>query len=388
MRSLWKRVFALRLAGPDVGPDEARQGRRKIEFNACLRECKERVASVSLLFDSEYHRDAKIILEHLALDFVNAGLFAYDASALASLEGWREALEKTGDQDIAKSIKTVVFFALMSKNDFREIGDIRTPLERCYCKVSRLKNKFQTPAADAHRFVKNIRLCVLSLALVLLCFSGYWLYQYIGLGYHIFRATEAWNAGDVTLACNDMKEVLAIRDDDAVKDRAKQYCDGKDVVEILLKQGEDDLRSLDMQKVQSILEAGKQINALAFAGLEGKANRSLWAIDRALAAYRARNGAYPPGTGPEGNFDKDMKFKEDWIAGLAPEYIDKLPRDPRVSDSKNDQYYYWSDGKDYKLVRHGVPDDCKFVKSRNPALVDPVRDCWAYGYWTPNAAKW
>ena len=40
-----------------------------------------------------------------------------------------------------------------------------------------------------------------------------------------------------------------------------------------------------------------------------------------------------------------------------------------------------------KLISHG-PEDCATVKSKYPSLIDPARDCWAFGYWTPGAVNW
>jgi hypothetical protein len=75
----------------------------------------------------------------------------------------------------------------------------------------------------------------------------------------------------------------------------------------------------------------------------------------------------------------------------VPEYIARLPRDSRNNNSKNDQYFYWSDGKDYKLIRHAA-EDCDLVRAAHPEMIDILRTsqkgCWAYGFWTANGSKW
>ncbi|MBF0480623.1 MAG: hypothetical protein HQK81_11630 [Desulfovibrionaceae bacterium] len=111
------------------------------------------------------------------------------------------------------------------------------------------------------------------------------------------------------------------------------------------------------------------------------------AIKQALVKNHDKYGTYPQGFGPESNFDQQGELRPDWIPGLAPEFIAQLPRDPRNSTSKHEQYFYYSDGKDFKIISHAA-EDCKFVKKSHPEMIDPVRDCWAYGYWTPNASKW
>jgi hypothetical protein len=72
---------------------------------------------------------------------------------------------------------------------------------------------------------------------------------------------------------------------------------------------------------------------------------------------------------------------------LVPEYLEQLPRDPRGNDVPDQQYLYRSDGKDYKLISHS-PEDYTFVRASRPELIDPVREGWAYGFWTEGAVGW
>jgi hypothetical protein len=64
--------------------------------------------------------------------------------------------------------------------------------------------------------------------------------------------------------------------------------------------------------------------------------------------------------------------------------MDKLPRDPELSEQGAKQYLYRSDGKDFKLLAHGVTP----VSPAEKKLADPTRLTWAFGYWTPSAEKW
>ncbi len=75
-----------------------------------------------------------------------------------------------------------------------------------------------------------------------------------------------------------------------------------------------------------------------------------------------------------------------YIPGLSA-YVSQMPRDPRNHNNCGEQYIYYSDGVNFKLISH-VPEDCTEVKSRYPNLIDPLRDCWAYGYWSPGAVGW
>ncbi|MNJ65869.1 hypothetical protein D3C77_619080 [compost metagenome] len=82
------------------------------------------------------------------------------------------------------------------------------------------------------------------------------------------------------------------------------------------------------------------------------------------------------------------KDSEEWISGLAPKYIPALPRDPALSTKSMPQYMYRSDGSDYKLLAHGNTLTCKLVARLSPELLDPLRNCWGFGYWTDGARAW
>jgi len=72
---------------------------------------------------------------------------------------------------------------------------------------------------------------------------------------------------------------------------------------------------------------------------------------------------------------------------LAPKYIKALPRDPRHNERPDQQYFYQSNGKDFKIISHGNPD-CELLRKRRPDMVDPMRDCNAVGLWTAGAKNW
>ncbi len=115
--------------------------------------------------------------------------------------------------------------------------------------------------------------------------------------------------------------------------------------------------------------------------------KDLKKIRDALDAYYRKYNSYPKSKGFDGLYSKWGLSGENWIKNLVPVYIDKLPRDPRRNENPMEQYIYRSNGKDYKLIAHGV-EDCNIVKSLNPKLIDPKRNCWAYGYWTKGAIQW
>ena len=110
-------------------------------------------------------------------------------------------------------------------------------------------------------------------------------------------------------------------------------------------------------------------------------------LRRALESYRADHGAYPVSQGFAGLYSSFGASGPDWIKGLVPGYLAQLPRDPRLNDDPANQYLYASDGKDFKLLAHH-PEDCPDVRQERPELVDPVRGCFAYGFWTEGAKAW
>jgi len=115
--------------------------------------------------------------------------------------------------------------------------------------------------------------------------------------------------------------------------------------------------------------------------------KDLKKIAEALELFYKKHGHYPVSEGFDGLHTAWGKSGKDWIKGLVPNYLESLPRDPRKNDNPKKQYLYRSNGKDYKLIAHGV-EDCSIVKSLHPELIDPKRDCWAYGYWTKEAEGW
>lgn len=108
-------------------------------------------------------------------------------------------------------------------------------------------------------------------------------------------------------------------------------------------------------------------------------------IQTALEFYYNDRGSYPVATmwfGGPGNCWGTVT--NDWIPGLAPQYIPVLPLDPRPTGCGS-VYLYGSNGTDYKLIAH-VPENC--VNPQMQSIVDPARACWAWAYYTQGARTW
>lgn len=112
------------------------------------------------------------------------------------------------------------------------------------------------------------------------------------------------------------------------------------------------------------------------------------ALKAALQKYYEVNKSYPKSSGGfDGVLTSFGESKADWIPGLAPGYIKKLPSDPRNSKDPSAQYYYKSDGVDFKLIAHSALGLDEVTKN-TPELVDPRRPSWAYGSWSEGAKDW
>ena len=136
------------------------------------------------------------------------------------------------------------------------------------------------------------------------------------------------------------------------------------------------------------------ITVVAYNGVQQQANVSkslseLANINKLVQLYYADNGSYPVSTGWSG-INKQLNF----VPGIVPEYAARIgqtsmPNIPLCYGNSNTiaayMYRSTSNGSDYKLIAH-CDGLCDAVKAQKVSMVDPVRDCWGYGYWTPGAS--
>jgi type II secretion system protein G len=121
-------------------------------------------------------------------------------------------------------------------------------------------------------------------------------------------------------------------------------------------------------------------------------------IQTALELYYNDNGAYPCST-PTGSCSGITWMASDpgtpgtyvagaWISGLTPNYITKLPSDPKGGSPSSytlsvqpgcsawpSSFLYFSDGTDYALLSHCAPENS--WTSSDP-FYDSVRPNWAW----------
>ena len=106
----------------------------------------------------------------------------------------------------------------------------------------------------------------------------------------------------------------------------------------------------------------------------------LLSIRKALDRYYIEHLSYPKNKSFDGVQSCWGESTPNWIPDLAPKYIEKLPNINHKNSNCGNQYLYKSNGKGYKLIVH-FPEDCEEIKRDFPSLIDPNRDCFAYGYW-------
>lgn len=127
-------------------------------------------------------------------------------------------------------------------------------------------------------------------------------------------------------------------------------------------------------------------------GRDAKRNSDMKQIEVALSYFYDSAGAngiksYPSTGGAwysSESGDNVSNNGGDWVPGLAPNYIDALPRNPgggEINDNVNcgsgvkSSYRYKSDGHSYKLLAYCSPEA---TWNSSYTFYDPVRPTWAW----------
>jgi prepilin-type N-terminal cleavage/methylation domain-containing protein len=145
------------------------------------------------------------------------------------------------------------------------------------------------------------------------------------------------------------------------------------------------------------------LSTVAVVGLENSRSRArdvkraadINSVSKALELYFTNNNSYPVASGWWGGTGNCWgTVTNDWVPGLSPDYIKKLPLDPKPT-ACGTVYLYTSNGTDYKVLAH-VPENCENPNMQN--IKDPARDggpngsivdgnaCWGWSIYTPGAA--
>lgn len=115
-------------------------------------------------------------------------------------------------------------------------------------------------------------------------------------------------------------------------------------------------------------------------------------LQTALELYYADYGAYPNTSLVK--YGECSGYPDNYIPGLSPKYIAKLPSDPSLNcGGITHSWFYQSDGINYKLITH---PELGIIRS----VTDPASDngndpckldgspAFHYAVWTPGAVCW
>ncbi len=120
----------------------------------------------------------------------------------------------------------------------------------------------------------------------------------------------------------------------------------------------------------------------------------------ALEYYYAVNRAYPNSNGAW--VTECTEFNNtgnNVIPGLVPNYISRIPVDPKSAPvhavapvyrpAWQDCYLYISyNGVDYAFIAHNMSEFTQADYAKYPELIDPLRPTWAWKVYSPGAAAW
>ena len=120
-------------------------------------------------------------------------------------------------------------------------------------------------------------------------------------------------------------------------------------------------------------------------GLVSRSIADLQTANKAIQLYFIQNGSYPDTASAWRSTNTNPT---DYVPGVVPSVVSGLPISSIGTTGLTGAYIYRSNGTDYKLIAHTghYTTVCGSVKSRYPELIDPIRDCWGYGYWSPGGS--
>ena len=133
------------------------------------------------------------------------------------------------------------------------------------------------------------------------------------------------------------------------------------------------------------------ITVVAYSGIQQRTRFSSYqsdisTINKAIMLYKAENGTYP-GAVSGSCWTNLPSGTGNFIPGLAPTYISKIPDTASGGSQNYYAYCFTANGGDYKLLRlvptgQTVPG----VESSGGVQMDPMRAGRAWGIWTAGAA--
>jgi prepilin-type N-terminal cleavage/methylation domain-containing protein len=139
------------------------------------------------------------------------------------------------------------------------------------------------------------------------------------------------------------------------------------------------------------------LNRARISSRDGVRKANLRQLQSALELYYSTNSAYPSTGGVWRSSEPGDLWNPDpsnYIPGLAPSFVPKLPADPQGGPSvisvctavgSKKAYLYISNGTNYKLLAHCSIEGA--VSASDP-FYDPVRPTWAWQVSSAGAINW
>jgi len=139
------------------------------------------------------------------------------------------------------------------------------------------------------------------------------------------------------------------------------------------------------------------IVTITYNNIQARASFSRYQTDmksivKALTLYKTDNGNYPSTTGQSGcTYDWcgwDQATGNDFINGLSPQYISKIPQMPS-NLVREETFLYRSNGADYQLIRYSLTTLPSVEIQNNPLhITTDGYENKAWGYKTHTGSWW
>lgn len=135
------------------------------------------------------------------------------------------------------------------------------------------------------------------------------------------------------------------------------------------------------------------ITVVAYNGIQQRALFSSYQsdiklLDNAIKMYHAENGTYPYSGATGSCWTNQTTGTGNFIVGLVPNYISKIPDVPAHNGGSNYYAYcFTAYGANYKVIRLVVGGQTlPAIESNGNPNIDPTRPTRGWGYWSPGCS--
>jgi general secretion pathway protein G len=132
------------------------------------------------------------------------------------------------------------------------------------------------------------------------------------------------------------------------------------------------------------------ITTITYRGTQDRARfdayrNDLVRINEAITVYHGETGRFPLGDGS--SLSGCVTGTGNFITGLAPSYISRMPDVPNYNSGANYYAYCWNgSGAEYKLLRLVPSGTVPSVEQSSSVTMDPNRGWRGWGFWSPGGS--